>query len=182
MKTRVLFHTWILVTGEQGMWRPLVRWVYLPCIPRAGDEVCLGKLVKYGGRVVVSSVCFREDGLVVAEIEGEEFESGQDKAIEASAEYYVNEMGFVDGYPDDIDFGSAEFGTMGAMDQTTSLLTLSELAAALRIPEGWLRDEAHAGRLPHLRIGKRCRFSLAAVEAVLVARAASAGLNVPGAE
>jgi hypothetical protein len=62
------------------------------------------------------------------------------------------------------------------------LVSLPALAASLRLPEDWLKAEANAGRLPHLRIGKRYRFSLAAVEAVLIARATSAGLNAPGAD
>lgn len=51
-------------------------------------------------------------------------------------------------------------------------LSLPGLAAALRLPEDWLKDEADAGRLPHIRIGKRYRFYLPAVEAALVERAA----------
>jgi hypothetical protein len=58
------------------------------------------------------------------------------------------------------------------MNHTTSLLTLTELAVALRVPENWLQAEADAGRIPCLRAGKRCRFALAAVEAALVHRAA----------
>jgi excisionase family DNA binding protein len=63
--------------------------------------------------------------------------------------------------------------TTGAMNHTTSLLTLTELAVALRVPENWLEAEAEAGRIPCLRAGKRYRFALAAVEAALVHRAAS---------
>jgi excisionase family DNA binding protein len=59
------------------------------------------------------------------------------------------------------------------------LLSLPTLAAALRLPEDWLKAEADAGRLPHIRIGKRYRFSLAAVEAALLRRAASTGCTVP---
>jgi len=59
------------------------------------------------------------------------------------------------------------------MNHTTSLLTLTELAVALRVPENWLEAEAEAGRIPCLRAGKRYRFALAAVEAALVHRAAS---------
>ena len=54
----------------------------------------------------------------------------------------------------------------------SQLLSLPALAAALRLPENWLKAEADAGRLPHIRIGKRYRFALAAVEAALVLRAA----------
>lgn len=53
------------------------------------------------------------------------------------------------------------------------ILTLTELADALRVPEKWLEAEAEAGRIPCLRVGKRYRFALAAVEAALLKRAAN---------
>jgi excisionase family DNA binding protein len=60
------------------------------------------------------------------------------------------------------------------MNQTTSLLLSSlELAQVLKLPEHWVKAEADAGRLPHLRIGKRYLFNLNAVVAVLAERAAS---------
>jgi excisionase family DNA binding protein len=60
---------------------------------------------------------------------------------------------------------------------SAQLLTLQELAEALRLPEQWLRQEVEAGRLPHLKVEgphrqSKYRFSRAAVEAVLLARAA----------
>jgi len=58
------------------------------------------------------------------------------------------------------------------MDKTTSqLLSLPALAEALKLPKKWLRAEANAGRLPHLRIGSRYRFNRAAVEAAILRRA-----------
>ncbi|HVT82804.1 MAG TPA: helix-turn-helix domain-containing protein [Phycisphaerae bacterium] len=56
---------------------------------------------------------------------------------------------------------------------TTSLLSLPELADALKLPQGWIRAEADAGRIPNLRIGKRYRFNREAVVAALLARASS---------
>jgi len=51
-------------------------------------------------------------------------------------------------------------------------LPLRRAATRLGVPAAWLRAEARAGRVPHLRIGKRLLFSIPAVEAALSARAA----------
>ena len=51
------------------------------------------------------------------------------------------------------------------------------LARRLRLPRDWLKDEADAGRLPCLRVGKRRLFNLDAVKAVLCHRALTAGLK-----
>lgn len=59
------------------------------------------------------------------------------------------------------------------MKNDPSLLSLLDLAEALRLPKTWLKAEADAGRIPHLRIGKRYRFNREAVVAALSARAAS---------
>lgn len=53
----------------------------------------------------------------------------------------------------------------------TKLLTLPRLARSLRLPVAWLRAEADAGRIPCLRIGRKRRFSLEAVERALLERA-----------
>ncbi len=58
------------------------------------------------------------------------------------------------------------------MMESEKILTLAELAEALRLPYRWLRAEADAGRIPHLRAGKKYRFVLPAVERALAARAA----------
>ena len=57
------------------------------------------------------------------------------------------------------------------MENTRYILTLTELARELRLPERWLRAEADAGRIPHLRAEKKYRFNLRAVEESLAARA-----------
>jgi hypothetical protein len=51
------------------------------------------------------------------------------------------------------------------------LLPLNRLAARLRLPADWLRDEALAGRIPCLRIGRKLLFSPDAVERALAERA-----------
>ncbi len=64
----------------------------------------------------------------------------------------------------------------------TQLLSLPALAEALRLPETWLKNEADAGRIPHLRIGKRYRFNREMVVAVLAQRAAQTGSQEAGHE
>ncbi|MBN2447728.1 MAG: helix-turn-helix domain-containing protein [Phycisphaerae bacterium] len=57
-------------------------------------------------------------------------------------------------------------------NDTPQLLSLPALARVLNLPEGWIRSEADAGRIPHLRIGKRYRFNHDAVVRNLTERAA----------
>lgn len=45
------------------------------------------------------------------------------------------------------------------------------LARRLRVPLGWLREEAAAGRLPHVHAGERFLFDQVAVEQTLLRRA-----------
>ena len=52
-----------------------------------------------------------------------------------------------------------------------SLLTVVALARRLGLSAAWLKDEAEAGRIPSLRIGRSLRFNAVAVERALVARA-----------
>jgi len=57
----------------------------------------------------------------------------------------------------------------------TQLLSLPALAEALKLPESWIKAEADAGRIPHLKIGKRYRFNRGAVVLALAERAANSG-------
>jgi hypothetical protein len=51
---------------------------------------------------------------------------------------------------------------------------LGELARLLHVPLAWLRAEAEAGRLPHLRAGKALLFDADLVERLLLERARQA--------
>ena len=51
------------------------------------------------------------------------------------------------------------------------LLPLAATARRLRVPARWLRSEAEAGRVPHLRAADEIMFDPEAVEAVLLERA-----------
>ena len=55
----------------------------------------------------------------------------------------------------------------------TQLRSLPALADALKLPKSWIKAEADAGRIPHLRIGKRYRFSYEAVVRALAEQAAN---------
>ena len=59
------------------------------------------------------------------------------------------------------------------------LLSLNQLAQALRLNRDWLRREALAGRIPCLRAGRRLLFNLEAVRAALAERAATNRETVP---
>jgi excisionase family DNA binding protein len=47
------------------------------------------------------------------------------------------------------------------------LLTASEVAELLAVPESWVREATRAGRLPHLALGRYRRYSREAIEAWL---------------
>ncbi len=58
------------------------------------------------------------------------------------------------------------------MYETDSLVPLSVLARRLRVKSAWLRGEAEAERLPHLRAGDTFLFHEPTVRRVLANRAA----------
>jgi excisionase family DNA binding protein len=41
---------------------------------------------------------------------------------------------------------------------TDRLLTAGEVAKLLQVPEGWVRQETRAGRMPHLQLGRYRRY------------------------
>jgi excisionase family DNA binding protein len=53
------------------------------------------------------------------------------------------------------------------------LLSLSRMARRLGVTQAWLRQQANAGNVPHLKAGTRYLFSPSAVEAALAKAAAS---------
>jgi hypothetical protein len=69
--------------------------------------------------------------------------------------------------------GHIHFARSDLEDGTVkSLLSLPRLALKLRLPCEWLHQEALAGRLPCLKVGRRFLFNAAAVERALAERAA----------
>lgn len=58
------------------------------------------------------------------------------------------------------------------MSNDPQLLSDGLLARRLKVAVAWLRDEADAGRLPHVKAGKRYLFNDEAVRQSLLDRAA----------
>lgn len=57
---------------------------------------------------------------------------------------------------------------------------IAELSRKLHLPAGWIKDEAMAGRLPHLKVGRRLIFEEQAVRTELARRAAREGVRHEG--
>jgi hypothetical protein len=57
----------------------------------------------------------------------------------------------------------------------SKLLPVGPMARRLRVPVKWLRAEAEAGRVPHLKADKAILFDPDAVESVLLERARQNG-------
>jgi excisionase family DNA binding protein len=53
----------------------------------------------------------------------------------------------------------------------SNLLTVAALARRLGLSATWLKNEAEAGRVPSLRMGRSLRFNAMAVERALLSRA-----------
>lgn len=60
----------------------------------------------------------------------------------------------------------------------SELLTLNRLARTLRMSRAWLKEEALAGRLPCLRVGRKLFFEVAAVRRELAQQAAANRVGV----
>ncbi len=54
-----------------------------------------------------------------------------------------------------------------------TLVNINGLALSLRLPVAWLKRETMAGRIPCLKIGRRCLFNVDAVRKALAERAAT---------
>ncbi len=60
---------------------------------------------------------------------------------------------------------------MASMIQDQKLWPINLVARRLRVPVGWLKSEAEANRIPHLRAGRAILANVDAVESVLLKRA-----------
>ena len=64
------------------------------------------------------------------------------------------------------------------MSHSEVFLPVDQTATRLGVPAAWLKAEAKADRLPHLKAGRRILFHVQTVERALLARA-SDGNEVP---
>ena len=58
---------------------------------------------------------------------------------------------------------------------TERLLTAAELAERLSVPAGWPLEQARAGTIPHVRLGRYVRFEWSEIEAWLESLKAGGG-------
>lgn len=56
-------------------------------------------------------------------------------------------------------------------DSEAVLISLPEMAERLGVPPLWLREQAEAGRVPHLNVGRKTMFAPAIAEAAVLAMA-----------
>ena len=54
------------------------------------------------------------------------------------------------------------------------LLTAEDVARHLRVPVSWVREKTRLGELPHVRLGRYCRYALPQINAYI------ASLGHPG--
>jgi len=60
-------------------------------------------------------------------------------------------------------------------NEKQNLLPLGAMARRVHVPSKWLRREAEAGRIPHLKADQQLLFNPEIVEPLLVDRASSGG-------
>jgi len=63
---------------------------------------------------------------------------------------------------------SAAAGSNDDRATVTSLLTAEEVAERLGVTKDWVWAQARAGRIPHVRLGRYCRFREEAIEAWVI--------------
>jgi len=59
------------------------------------------------------------------------------------------------------------------------LLTAEEIAERLGVKTQWVWAQARAGRIPHVRLGRYCRFRESAIEAWVCSLEASSTSAIP---
>lgn len=60
---------------------------------------------------------------------------------------------------------------MSFNDEPEAFVSLRRAASRIGVPIAWLKAEAEADRVPHLRVSRRLMFNVAEVERVLLDRA-----------
>lgn len=64
------------------------------------------------------------------------------------------------------------------IEENKKPLYLGAMARRLRVPATWLRAEAEAGRIPHIRAGRALLFDAETVERLILERLRSAAKGV----
>jgi excisionase family DNA binding protein len=66
--------------------------------------------------------------------------------------------------------------------RTDRLLTASEVAELLTVPESWVREATRHGHLPHLKLGRYRRYQPTAIQAWLREQQAGPTPAIPAAQ
>lgn len=69
---------------------------------------------------------------------------------------------------------------MGMIEESKKPLCLGAMARRLRVPATWLRAEAEAGRMPHLRAGSALLFDPEVVERIVFDRLRESSTSAKG--
>src|SRR4051794_39867833 len=67
-------------------------------------------------------------------------------------------------HPDDLAAIAQQIAALPREPAAPRLLTADEAAALLGVPASWVRAEARAARIPHVRLGKYVRFDAGELE------------------
>jgi len=69
---------------------------------------------------------------------------------------------------------------VGMIEENKKPLYLGAMARCLRVPATWLRAEADAGRIPHLRAGSALLFDPEVVERIVLDRLRESSTRTKG--
>jgi excisionase family DNA binding protein len=62
---------------------------------------------------------------------------------------------------------------MATENRTDSLITAEEVAAYLAVSEAWVAEQARAGEIPAIKLGRYWRFRMSEIEEWLTARSST---------
>jgi hypothetical protein len=94
---RVRFYLSMNLIGKDACWCPMFRDSPMVCIPRIGESVLIGDQ-SHGEQTPVIDVVHSESGVVIVELEGDEWKDDREE-FECSVEFY-QKLGFIIGLPD----------------------------------------------------------------------------------
>lgn len=92
----IVLYVSINLRGPDACWYPMCRDIALIAIPRIGEALCLREQ-DYFERMTVKDVAYAESGVIIIEVDGEEFDDDQPE-FETSKQYH-HDLGFMPGFP-----------------------------------------------------------------------------------